>query len=577
MRFQIPNHDDADALKIFSAAALTDMRAAAAAEFADLHPSITAAVEAGTLADEDTITRADALVAFVAAVDVRLDELDAASAKTAAAAAATIGARAVKAVTPVAEVPAAEPVTAAIEGEIVTPVATVTEVGVADLAPAKIPAPSGNGTLNWTITAAADTGFAAGAQLDGFAGLTKAFIERTRSYGKSNSHSQARYSDQPLSHHVASITTTYDEDLTYTPGMGEGAVYKLIEHARDQKRLPGGSLMKSHTAGIGWCAPSETIYSTCSQIEASNLLRLPTIGAPRGGIRHNQGIQFSEIFGAGTGFNILTEAQVIADTIKTCVQIPCPSFVDDRLKVAALCLTGDLLQNVAYPEFVETFMDGALAAQAHNVNRDIIATIVAGSTAVNLVGTAPWDSDGSVVSQVMSAVELAVVDINYRLRRSFESPVEFVFPAWLPAQMRADWIRRNGPMDPDLLDAKIASMFATRNAVVQYVYDWQDAFSGLTTTGPGAATALTALPSSPTVNLSFLAYPAGTWVLARENVIRLESVYDSTLLATNKVTQLFIEEGYLPMRFCPLSRVYTVNICPTGNTGAQRAVDCVLP
>jgi hypothetical protein len=28
------------------------------------------------------------------------------------------------------------------------------------------------------------------------------------------------------------------------------------------------------------------------------------------------------------------------------------------------------------------------------------------------------------------------------------------------------------------------------------------------------------------------------------------------------------------MRMCPLSRVYTVPICPTGATGDQRAVSC---
>jgi hypothetical protein len=355
------------------------------------------------------------------------------------------------------------------------------------------------------------------------------------------------------------------------------AIYELGKAATDEKQLPGGSLREAVVAGVGWCAPSTILLTTCSPITATGMISLPEIGAPRGGIRHNQGIDFSTIFGGGTGFNILTEAQVIADTVKTCVQIPCPSFVDDRLKVAALCLTGDLLQNVGYPEFVQTFIEGAIAAQAHNVNRDIIATIVAGSTAVNLTTVDPWISDGSVVSQVMSAVELAVVDIRYRLRLDPDATIEMVFPLWLKAQMRADWIRRNAAQPSDLVDGIIASMFATRGVAAQYVYDWQDAFSGLTTTGPGAATPLLLLPSSPTVNLSFLAYPAGTWLLARQDVIRLDSVYDSTLLATNKVTQLFVEDGYLPMRMCPVSRAYTVNICPTGSTGAQRAVDCTTP
>src|SRR4029453_10503054 len=156
-------------------------------------------------------------------------------------------------------------------------------------------------------------------------------------------------------------------------------------------------------------------YTTCNQITKDGILSLPEIGARRGGIRHNQGIQFDTIFGTGTGFNILTEAPVISHTTKNCVAIPCPSFIDDRLKVSALCLTGDILQNRGYPEFVSEFVQGAIAARAPNANRQILADIVTDSTAVNL-NCAPWVTDNSVVSQVMSAVELATVDIQYRLR-----------------------------------------------------------------------------------------------------------------------------------------------------------------
>jgi hypothetical protein len=74
--------------------------------------------------------------------------------------------------------------------------------------------------------------------------------------------------------------------------------------------------------------------------------------------------------------------------------------------------------------------------------------------------------------------------------------------------------------------------------------------------------------------VNFTLFLPGTWVLGRADVIRLELVYDSVGLAQNQVTQLFAEDGFKPMRMCPLSRVYTVNICPSGSTGAQRAVAC---
>jgi hypothetical protein len=409
------------------------------------------------------------------------------------------------------------------------------------------------------ILAAADTGFSAGQELDGWLDVAKAFVARSRTHGGGTAQQST----------VATIRREFGSDFSVSDGDDDVTIMQKIDFARDEKRLPGGSLL----AGVGWCAPSETIYTTCNQITTDGLLSVPEIGARRGGIRHNQGIQFDTIFGSGTGFNILTEAQVISDTTKTCVAIPCPAFIDDRLKVAALCLTGDILQNRGYPEFVSEFVQGAIAAQAHNVNRQIVADIVSDSTAVDLTACAPWNVDLSVLSQVMSAVEVATVDIQYRLRLQRDQTLEVVFPYWLKAQMRADWIRRNGPMDPDLADSQIEALLRTRHARPQWIYDWQDSFTATGVSGgpfPGSDVPICALPTQ----VRFLIYPAGTWVVARQDVIRLDTIYDSVNITTNKVTQLFLEDGFRAMRFCPVSRVYTINICASGSTGVQRVVTC---
>jgi len=409
------------------------------------------------------------------------------------------------------------------------------------------------------ILAAADTGFSAGQELDGWLDVAKAFVARSRTHGGGTAQQST----------VATIRREFGSDFSVSDGDDDVTIMQKIDYARDEKRLPGGSLL----AGVGWCAPSETIYTTCNQITTDGLLSVPEIGARRGGIRHNQGIQFDTIFGSGTGFNILTEAQVISDTTKTCVAIPCPSFIDDRLKVAALCLTGDILQNRGYPEFVSEFVQGAIAAQAHNVNRQIVADIVTDSVAVDLTACAPWNVDLSVLSQVMSAVEVATVDIQYRLRLQRDQTLEVVFPYWLKAQMRADWIRRNGPMDPDLADSQIESLLRTRHARPQWIYDWQDSFTSTGVSGgpfPGSDVPICELPTQ----VKFLIYPAGTWVVARQDVIRLDTIYDSVNITTNKVTQLFLEDGFRAMRFCPVSRVYTINVCPSGSTGVQRIVTC---
>lgn len=399
-----------------------------------------------------------------------------------------------------------------------------------------------------------------GTELGSWEDFAKAFISRSRSYS----------GGVRQQHAIATLERHYPAELTITEGMGHEAQQKIMEFAASESRLEGGSLI----AANGWCAPSENLLTTCLQISTDGLWQGPEVVARRGGINHNQGIEFDSIFGTGTGFNILTEAQVIADTPKTCVEIPCPPFVDDRLDVSVLCLTGSILQNRAYPEFVSTFVQGALATFAHFVNRSIVAQIVAGSTAVNLTTVDPWVSDGTVVSQVLGAVELAITDIKYRLRMSMGSTVEIVLPFWLRALFRQDFSRRTGFNGVSLADAAIQAWFAERDARVQWVYDWQDAFSGVAT-GPGADTPILTLPAlTATPTLQFLAYPAGTWVLGRLDVIRLESIYDSINTTQNLVTQLFMEDGFKPMRMCPLSRVYTVNLCPTGETSALQTVAC---
>jgi hypothetical protein len=434
------------------------------------------------------------------------------------------------------------------------------------------------------IAAAGVPDYEAGHKFDSMLDVAKAFIARSAGHGGAS----GPVGTGPIHYPVAKMVRDYPDE--YCVNMDDNDYAKIMAVA-NEKRLPGGSLIASSelrrkelaasdpgrdslVAAAGWCAPSETDYDICLQITTDGLLDAPEVQARRGGIRHNQGIDFSYIFGAGTGFFNLTEAQVAAGTTKTCLEIPCPPFVDDRLGVTGICLTGNILSIRGYPEFTATFARGAMAASAHQVNREQIAAMVADSVAVTLTGFAPWVTDLSVVSQVLSALEMAAVDIKYRLRLQRSSTLEVVLPFWILAQMRADWIRRNGGDYANTLtlaDSEISAAMAARGVRAQYVYDWQDAFSGGSVSGSaGSAFPLTELP----VSLQFLIYPAGTWVRAVNDVITLNSVYDSTKLATNQVTHLFTETGWKMVRMCPLSRVYTVNICPNGQTGLQRTVTC---
>jgi hypothetical protein len=361
-------------------------------------------------------------------------------------------------------------------------------------------------------------------------------------------------------HNIATIQREFPKALI--AGDDTEDLHELLMFAGKESNLPGGSL----TAAAGWCAPSQTVYDLCELETRDGLLDIPEIQISRGGLRFTPGPDFAAIFG-GAGYFHQTEAQVIANTTKPCMEIPCPSFQDVRLEVEGVCITGSILQRRGYPELVERFIRGALVAHTHKLNAFKIAAMVTGSTAVDQ--TAIANNDGNpVVSDtgttgVLAAVELQITDIRYRHRMGLNQTVEAVFPAWAKMIFRADLSRRMGMDDPlSVTDAMINSFFALRGARVQWVYDWQDAYSGLAT-GPGGASPLLQLPNT----FSFLLYPAGTWVAGVDDVIRLDTVYDSVNLATNRYTALFTEEGILMAKPCGESRLVSLTFNALGVVG----------
>ena len=575
MPFQVP-----DNLEAFSIAGLQDLRGQAEAEY----KTLVASVAPETVTDEQ-IERLEELQAFYR-VDVpnmisgRKDRSDRLNAVIAAQS---------EPETPAADEAPVEPETPT-EPEVVTASQGESAPRISDLAPGATnsPVPTRPRVAYSTLVAATGVpNFESGQPLPTMLDVAKAFEARSTGH---NAMAKGGRGGSPVMYPVAQLIRDYPPEFSVN---GDETDYPKLLNVMDETRLPGGSLIESSrlryeetkkehperdalVAAQGWCAPSETDYDICLQISTDGMFDAPEVQARRGGIRHNTGLEFDTIFGDCTthpGYFDLTEAQVAAGTTKTCLEIPCPDFTDDRLGVTGLCLTGNILAIRGYPEFTATFTRGALAALAHLVNREQIAEVVTGSTAVTLSG-APWATDGSTVSQVLSAVEMAIMDIKYRMRLSQNSTLDVVMPFWIGAQMRADWIRRNGGNYAEMLtlsDEAINAAFRARGARVQYVYDWQDAFANCAVSGsPGSDTPIQNFPTT----LSFLVYPAGTWIRALNDVITLNSVYDSTKLATNQVTHLFTETGWKMMRMCPISRVYTVAICPSGKTTSQGTLTC---
>jgi hypothetical protein len=411
---------------------------------------------------------------------------------------------------------------------------------------------------------------------------------------------------------VAQFKLDYPKELTASGGLAENAT-AVIDYAASEKRLPGGSLLASleikrkaatgpanslTAAGAGWCAPSEVLYDLCELESSDGLLDIPEINVSRGGIKYTTGPDFSAIY-SGAGYFHYTEAQVITGVTKPTMAVPCPTFTDTRLEADGLAIQADLLQLRGYPELIARFVRGAMVAHTHKINQFMINALVTGSTALVLPSGvtshtpgagSTWLTDHSVVTNLLAAVDMAIVDYKYRQRMQQMATLEVVLPFWLQSLIRAD-ISRKTFYDADstndqfnLTMQRIDSWLAARGARAQWVYDWQDAFywAAYPTGAPsawqqfGASPATTDFVQDWPHTVQFLLYAAGTWVRGNADIITLDTVYDSTLLAQNKTTQLFTEQGILAAKTCFDSRVYTVGnltggIEPIGATYAPTA------
>jgi hypothetical protein len=596
-----PNDKGQYELDVYATPTLTDLRNLAAAD----QSALVASIDKDS-PDEEILAQAEELTAFVAAADLELDKRAEKSARASAQKpiqARTVtepvvepetvtadangldadGNKDVAQTTPAVPVASAstEVVAATVTASGSAPNAPTRSVQISDVAPHSPAADIPEGSPGFTIVAAADLAdFSSGTELS-WAQVGKAFEDRVRAYP-----SAARGGAKTrMQHSLVRIRRDFPETQIVMEGDSHEQAFAKLRGTADDYSNP--NTRDAVVAANGWCAPSEPDYSICSPITSDGLLNLPEMVLRRGGLLHNQGLDFADFFGGDfvlpiPGFNILTEAQVIADTAKTCVEIPCPAFVDDRLNVAALCLTSSLLQNRGYPEFVAEFTQGAIAALAHLVNREVVNEIETGSTAIVLSTLDPWATDGSVWSQLMSAIDMVAMNVRYMYRTSQTQTVQLVFPYWVRTGLRADWLRRNATHTEELTDQMIDAALARRNVQVQWIYDWQDAFDPANGAGAidvnhqfgnSAGPIAAALFNMPT-SVTFLAFLPGTWILGRQDVIRLDTVYDSTNLAQNLVTQLFMEDGFKPMKMCQFSFAYTINICANGSTGVQRAVTC---
>lgn len=461
------------------------------------------------------------------------------------------------AVEPAAEVdaaPEAEAVTAAaprgpiklsgIRRHVHTPAPAITEeTSVEDTAPKA------------RMTVADVPGFAADSDAS-FEDLAVALDRRLQGFN-SGAYAAAARAGRAMSerHSLAVVRKSFDERATVSSPESADAA---MAFAVNEKNLPGGSLV----AAGGWCAPSETVYDLLEDESRDGLISLPEINVTRGGIKFTKGPKFADLY-AAPSFNFTEEEAKAGKYLPTSAadptnkvgakpvyNVPCTEFEEVRLSAAGIHVQANLLQQRGYPELVARTIRGALVAHEHKMSERIIASMERQSTAVSM-------DSGQIgaAAPILTAIELQVEHYRYAQRLSRSTTLEAVFPYWVHGAIRTDLSRRQGVDLIDVNDARIDAWFKARGVNPQFVYDWQ----ALT----GDASAFKVWGSS----LKFLLYSAGTFVKGGQDVITLDTVYDSVLLGQNDYTALFTEEGYLVAKRGHDARVVTVPLNPNGGTG----------
>lgn len=406
-----------------------------------------------------------------------------------------------------------------------------------------------------SLIAAADVGdgISAGQDLQDMSGLTRAFIARSRAFPHGRPGQFA-----PLN--VATIQRNHENttDGLYQGNPDYADDFQVLVAAANERRLPGGSLVASlrtrqeqtpnSLRAAGWCAPSENLYGLCQAETLDRIIDLPEVGINRGGINFTEGPDFADIY-TDAGF-AQTEAEAIAETPKTCVEVTCPDFDEVRLDAVGICVRAPLLTRAAYPELIERWISGTVVANQHKVG----ARIVTGMS--NLLGASDaWVLTGTPITWgLLTALEFTMEKERRARRLSDSETMEAVLPYWAPLALRADLANRNGIAERSVSRAQVMEHFTDRGIAPQFVYGLQD-----------LADADVAFPATITA----LIYPAGTFVKGTADVINLDTVYDNPSLVTNKYTAAFVEDGVLVAKMCPGGKKVTVPANVTGQLAAN--------
>ena len=408
-----------------------------------------------------------------------------------------------------------------------------------------------------TITASAEAmDLQPGQQIQTLNDLVPSFIRRWQSFSRPAPRRSGQAARPIQRFGVASIRIENEfNDVDYREPQA------LLAAVTDESRLSTSQGSGSLTAAGGWCAPSERVYDLCGPLFTNDeTVDVPEIQVRRGGLEFSKGIDWAALTAGdlATVGGTQTEAEAIAGEEKECIEIPCPTFTDERLDAEYICTTIPLLTEAGWPELVREYVSGMVALHEIKLARKDLTDMLAIAGAAVTIGDL-WPNALSL----LHALELVILGERQRYNMAASASLEVVLPTWVRGLIRADLANRNGVESYNVTDAQIRAFFATRGARVQFVKRFS-AGQDLVLT-PGVATDYPA-------TVEALIYPAGTFVRGRADVKRLDAVYSPESLQVNTYTGMFVEQGRFLINRCYTPRRISLAAPPTGRTAAADIV-----
>ncbi|NGO66799.1 major capsid protein [Streptomyces boncukensis] len=393
-----------------------------------------------------------------------------------------------------------------------------------------------------SITAAVDVpGYAPGAPLD-FSDITAGIISRANALKTAGGGVGQ----------VISYRHPYTHDLIVTDSSSAPEGTTVAINAANQRRLPQGDLIASG----GWCAPSETIYDIVDVACPDMLWDAPEIQLARGGLRYYK----TPSLDVGAMTWIHTEADDISGATKPCFKIPCPDPVEMRCDAVGVCLEAGILTQRHFPELVSWYLRNAMVAHEIRIRQALFQQAVAIATPVIVPETM------GALSAVFAAVALQAADMIERHSLCDGTALEVVFPWWSRNLFLADLARRNGVTIDQVSAQQVQDLFTPLGVMIQ----WARGIGPAVPTDIGGPTPAANWPDA----LNFLIYPAGQLQIGRGEEVNLGVVHDSTKFSTNDYTALFAEECVGLVDRSVDTRIVTVPVCPSGESGAQTLISC---